>query len=166
MCIYCTRLLYENWWFIIGCIYYLRDDCCSIFVNRIIHITFIIVVLRYPISLHRRSGFIFVKLIMMSENNFDRGEVWLKEDVTWSPQIDSLIPWKRVFLYDNGKKYVNKWYCYLLRMPGHFLVFLSNSTYSGYSVCFSLPCVVWQVKIDSFVWVPFWGGHIGFFQRG
>ena len=66
------------------------------------------IMLRYPISLHRRSGFIFVKLIMMSENNFDRGEVWLKEDVTWSPQIDSLIPWKRVFLYDNGKKYVNK----------------------------------------------------------
>lgn len=54
------------------------------FVNRIIDITFtfIIIVLRCPISLHSRSGFIFVKLIMMSENNFDRGEVWLIADVT------------------------------------------------------------------------------------
>ena len=40
---------------------------------------------------------------MMSENNFDRGEVWLIADATWSPLIDSLIPWKRVFLYDKGK---------------------------------------------------------------
>ena len=112
--------------------------------------------LRYPISPHSRSDFIFVKLIMMSENNFDRGEVWLIADVTWSPLIDSLIPWKRVFLYDKGK---SMWINDIVICSGC-LVFLSKSTYSSYSVCFSLLCGLsaenWQLCSSSILGWAYW----------
>ena len=132
------------------------------FVNRIIHITFtfIIVVLRYPISLHRRSGFIFVKLIMMSENNFEQGggaADWICHVITTDWFTHSM---KKSFPLWQRKKYVNKWYSYLLRMLGHFLVFLSKSTYSSYSVCFSLLCGLssenWQLCLSSILGWGYW----------
>ena len=47
-------------------------------------------------------------------------------------------------------------------MLGHFLVF--QRVHTPVILCAFLSCVVCQLKTDSFVRVPFWGGHIGFFH--
>ena len=76
------------------------------------------------------------------------------EYVTWSPLIDSLIPWKRVFLYDNGK---SMWINDIVICSGCLVIScsFSQSVRTPVILCVFLSCVVCQVKIDSFVWVPF-----------
>ena len=66
------------------------------------------IMLRYPISLHRRSGFIFVKLIIMSENNFDRGRCgWRKMSRDHHRLIHSFLEKESSFMTTGKSMWIN-----------------------------------------------------------